>query len=451
MRVLIITTFFPPDTAIAAIRPYMFCKYLRQMGHQVTVMRSGEFIQKPDQSLPYGEMGINVYSYLGNDSPAENHANGVEADAPIHAARSGRFLFLPAKMRSFLIKGYNEITAPMKFHQFVDKVDESVRMQKHLIDRLHEDGIIFDVVLATYGRLENIYAGRYASTKFQAKFILDYRDIVASRELNPYWIYVQLKRIQKQSLKMADRYIAVSEGVAKALSQGKQADRISVIYNGYENGNEPNYESTKPSPVLSFCYTGTMHGRSRDASMLFKAIADFADQGLMSLDRVRFDYAGNTFEALKEQAERFGVSEILVNHGYMNREQVNRLQFHDDMFVVLTWNTKNEQGILTGKFYEALKNKKPVVALVSGSKPHSEIRKIVESNYLGVCYEAADNENTWAQFIEYILKQYESKIEGNAVLYEPKPIVFEKFEYSGITRQLEKVMKDLVNGHIDRQ
>ena len=41
MNVLIIATFFPPDTAIAAVRPYLFAKYLTKMGHQVTVLRSG--------------------------------------------------------------------------------------------------------------------------------------------------------------------------------------------------------------------------------------------------------------------------------------------------------------------------------------------------------------------------------------------------------------------------
>ena len=47
MNILIITTFFPPDSAIAAVRPYMFAKHLSAMGENVTVMRTGFFDAKP--------------------------------------------------------------------------------------------------------------------------------------------------------------------------------------------------------------------------------------------------------------------------------------------------------------------------------------------------------------------------------------------------------------------
>lgn len=44
MKILIITTYYPPDTAIAAVRPYMFATHLTQLGHEVTVLRSGRIL-----------------------------------------------------------------------------------------------------------------------------------------------------------------------------------------------------------------------------------------------------------------------------------------------------------------------------------------------------------------------------------------------------------------------
>ena len=56
MNVLIIATFYPPDTAVAAVRPYMLAKYLTRLGHSVTVLRSGEFYNSAsdffDMSIP---------------------------------------------------------------------------------------------------------------------------------------------------------------------------------------------------------------------------------------------------------------------------------------------------------------------------------------------------------------------------------------------------------------
>ena len=56
MKILILTTYYPPDTAVAAVRPYMLAKYLTRRGHEVTVLRSGEFYNSAsdffDMSIP---------------------------------------------------------------------------------------------------------------------------------------------------------------------------------------------------------------------------------------------------------------------------------------------------------------------------------------------------------------------------------------------------------------
>ena len=81
MRILILTTYYPPDTAVAAVRPYMLAKYLTQSGHNVTVLRSGEFYNSAsdffDMTIP-----VRVISYLGEDSPAERYARGEQTEFP---------------------------------------------------------------------------------------------------------------------------------------------------------------------------------------------------------------------------------------------------------------------------------------------------------------------------------------------------------------------------------
>ena len=75
MNILIITTYFPPDSAVAAVRPYMFAKYLIRSGHKVTVLRSGDFFRAPDRSYPALD-GLKVISYLGKNCPAEAFERG---------------------------------------------------------------------------------------------------------------------------------------------------------------------------------------------------------------------------------------------------------------------------------------------------------------------------------------------------------------------------------------
>ena len=86
LNILIICTYFPPDSTIAAVRPFMFAKYLTKAGHKVTVLRSGEFYSPPDNSYHLEEQSFRVITYLGEDAPAEKYKQGLyvsQNDTPL--------------------------------------------------------------------------------------------------------------------------------------------------------------------------------------------------------------------------------------------------------------------------------------------------------------------------------------------------------------------------------
>ena len=104
MKILILTTYYPPDTAIAAVRPYMFAKYLAQQGHQVTVLRSGE-INKRCENFFDPLPDVRVISYLGENSPAEAYQRGQWSGIPAEGA--SRIGFLPSWLRRPAAKLYH--------------------------------------------------------------------------------------------------------------------------------------------------------------------------------------------------------------------------------------------------------------------------------------------------------------------------------------------------------
>ena len=81
MNILIICSWFPPDTAISAVRPYMFAKYLSNAGHHVRVLRLGEFDRKPDESNLYPTESFEVISALGSNCPVERFLRSDRDDA----------------------------------------------------------------------------------------------------------------------------------------------------------------------------------------------------------------------------------------------------------------------------------------------------------------------------------------------------------------------------------
>ncbi|MBP3673097.1 MAG: hypothetical protein J6J18_04635 [Oscillospiraceae bacterium] len=444
MKILIITTCYPPDTAIAAVRPYMFAKYLKQYGHDVTVLRSGLLQQSADRSFS-GHEGIRVITYLGENSMAEQFERG-ESDFMQYSLQSGdsRISFLPEAIRKPLAKVYHTIISPYDFYQWLvkDYIQGRAEPLKKAVDQMKREGDRFDVVFSTYGAVENIFGGEYAAEVFGAKWFLDFRDPIEPHSPNAFGVPF-LKRIQRNAVRKADVCTAVSEDLAKHLSDQAGGKTVHTLYNGYEP-NEADIVAAAPAEgILSFCYTGQMYAGKRDFSPVLKALQKLSEEGRISLDKVRVHYAGKDFEVLRQQAEKYHVADILVDHGYLGRKETAQMQAESDIYVVLSWNTRKEKGVLTGKFYEGIRARKPILSIVSGNVPDSELNTLNEKYHYGFCYETALEEETFPALCEFLRRAYQEKMEDGRVKYEPMPELESAFRYDNLAKQMEEFCQQL--------
>ena len=445
MNILIITTCYPPDTAIAAVRPYMLAKYLTQLGHNVTVLRSGLLRQSADRSFT-GHEDIRVITYLGENSPSVRFENG-QADFVQNSPVTGesRIAFLPPALRKVLAKTYHTLVAPYDYYCWHKKAHWQGRFDpmKKALDRLN--GERFDVVFSTYGDIENIWGGEYAAKLFGAKWIQDFRDPIEPH--SPNWFGLPfLKKIQKNAVRKSDLCTAVSEDLAKHLSDQVGGKPVYALYNGYAP-NDEDVELAVPTPgQLSFCYTGQLYSGMRDFSPMLKAIRKLADEGKVSLDRIRIHYAGRDFSFLENQAKACGVSGIVVDHGYVSRKEAADMQAGSDIYLVLSWNTKKEKGVLTGKLYEGIRANKPILALVSGNVPHSELELINNKYHYGFCYENCRENEQFSALCDYLETIYNEKLTTGTITHTPDPALAVDFRYDTLAKRLEEMCLSLLKG-----
>ena len=434
MNILIITTFYPPDTAVAAVRPYMFAKYLTQYGHKVTVLRSGEFYNSAsdffDMSIP-----VRVISYLGPDSPAERYARGELKEVPVVEGKS-RIAFLPKWIRKPAVWAYNTCMIPVRFAQEQKAIAAKVEKQKAALDAMA--GEHFDVVFSTFGQQENIAAAQYAAKLFGCKWIQDFRDPLARRPFYTWAQYRYLKRIQDQAIKNADGMTTVSEGFRRELMADLKGVTPNItLYNGYEPiAQEQEAYSVEPG-VLSFCYTGILYGELSDFTPLMEALSRLSKEGRIDLSKIKINYAGKDFGQLQAIAERLNMTEILHNHGYVSRGEAFRLQQISDIFLVLSWNRKNSQGVMPGKFYEGIRAKRTILPLVSGDLPGSELYLINEQYNYGFCYEASRDQAHFESLCDFLAKSYEEKMKYGKIQQQINPDLEARFRYDNIAQQLE--------------
>ena len=439
MNILIITTFYPPDTAVAAVRPYMFAKYLTQRGHKVTVLRSGEFYNSAsdffDMSIP-----VRVISYLGPDSPAERYARGELKEVRVTGGKS-RIAFLPPKIRKPVAWVYNTCMDPIRFIQAQKSIAVKVEKQKAALDAMA--GEHFDVVFSTFGQQENIAAAQYAAKLFGCKLIQDFRDPLARRPFYTRSQYRFLRRMQDAAIENADGMTTVSEGFRRELMAGLKSDTPNItLYNGYE----PSAQEAETAPVepgvFTFCYTGILYKFS-DFTPLLLALKQLAEKGSIDISKVKLNYAGKDFERLQEIARNMGMEEILINHGYVSRAEALRLQSISDIFLVLSWNRHDSQGVMPGKFYEGIRAKRTILSLVSGDAAGSELDFLNEKFGYGFCYEEARRQERLPALCDFLEKAYREKMETGSVQYTENPELEAAFRYDNLARQLEAFMQEI--------
>ncbi|MBQ7832903.1 MAG: hypothetical protein IJ336_04915 [Lachnospiraceae bacterium] len=438
MNILIITTYFLPDTAIAAVRPYMFAKYLSQNGHRITVLRSGMAHRNLDRSLDYDDLNISIYSYLGKNSVVERYMRGEQVN---YKGRKQmiQFSFLPPKYRERARWLYYGLRSPFDFVSKWFGIISRYFKQKKYINALSAEH--YDVVFATYGEFENIFAGKYAAKKFKCRWILDFRDPIAQRTMQCFWEYPIWKLIQKKAVTCADVCTAVSDGVAQEVAYGTNK-KIITLYNGYEQSNIYETEMFNDNK-LHICYTGTMYNESR-IEPLFAAIKNLAKRQEIELSNIIIHYAGLDFTKFSEWADKYGARDYLINHGYIGKCEAEELQLKCDVFLLLTWNTTGEKGVLTGKFYEGIRCCKPILVIVSGDAPNSEIKNINDKYNYGYCYEICGGDKAFEEFECWLKMVYSYKISGSRIPYNPNPDIFIKFRYDNLTNQLEDICNNLI-------
>ena len=439
MDILIITTYYPPDTAVAAVRPYMLAKYLTRLGHKVTVLRSGDFYNSAsdffDMSIP-----VRVISFLGPDCPAERYARGELKEVPVVEGRS-RIDFLPAFIRKPLSWAVNTCLRPSRFKRKQEAIAKRVEMQKNALDALRNEH--FDVVFSTFSHQENIAAGQYAKKLFGCKLIQDYRDPLARRLFHTRSEYRVLKKIQDDSIRCADGLTAVTEGFRQELMKDLAVDTPNItLDNGYEPVSQQETYKVEPD-VFSFCYTGILYGQHSDFTPLMKALQRLSKEGRIDLSKVRIHYAGRDFIQLQEIAEKLDMTDVLVNHGYVSRGEASRLQQISDIFLVLSWNRKDSQGVMPGKFYEGIRAKRTILSLVSGDRSGSELHMINEMYGYGFCYEASRDKNHFDCFCDFLAKCFEEKMTLGSIQQKINPALEERFRYDNIAKQLEDFIQTI--------
>ncbi len=265
---------------------------------------------------------------------------------------------------------------------------------------IKEEGI--DMIFSSFRPSATHLIARALKKEFpHITWIADYRDVTPDPMRSHPRSFKFIIAAHKRILKYADEVLTVSDGLKENLSRYHK--NVSVIRNGFERSLLNNGEGAR-SKFFTFTYTGIIYRKTQRADMLFRALRSLIDEQKIDEREIQFAHAGKDPDYWREVATEYQLSGIFVNKGLIPHNEAIELQRASNINVLLTWSSKDLQGIVTGKVYEYLAARKPIFTLINGIRD-KEIEQIIESSGAGkVFYNRAEELENIKSFLhrEYL-------------------------------------------------
>ena len=441
-KVLIISYLFAPRQEIGAIRWTKLAKYLDRSGVAVDVITYNDSISY-DELLARDAAGLRgvIHRIDHSSKIASGAAVAVKPHtAPVEASVKGivnkiKRCGLTRRIREKLREPKVHKAHIKDFQRGEDFCEQAIRY----IKENNIDPTAYDSVVASYGPIGcALLALKLKELYPEMRLVMDFRDPMSnymqSREMRN-----RCEKLQDELCEKADVIIAISKGNGRKIVRGRKCEKLHIITNGFDADDIKDIPYER-SDKLSFCSTGSLYDGQRDTSDLFMVLAELVKNGVIKREQLRFDYAGRNFAVLAAQAQKYGMGDILCDHGELSRIDCLRLQRNSRFLVFNTWNFKNNEGILPGKIFEYMMMHRPIIGVVTGRLPNSEAREVVERAKAGIVFERGDFKACKKALYSYLAEDCERFVKGLDCAELPQPEAIAEYEYANIAARIEKLL-----------
>lgn len=384
MNILIITIFFPPQNAIASLRPYSWAKYWSREKHDVSVLTVPKMPRPTNTSV--STVGFRVIevpipgvtylqSLLGKKRYSDSSSSTISSKGTSYGG------IQPNAVLNRIIKKIQMHYGIFSSCRMPDLTDLWCKAAFDAVKNQH-----WDLVVSTAGPYGvHCPAYRLKRSGIATYWITDWRDLLVDNHIYPGLPGIRIieRLMEKRWSQEADAITTVSKPLAKILRR-KYGNKVHVIYNGFDPEDFENLPKQNVFPAddtLRIVYTGTIYPGKQDPIPLFKAAASLL-QNKLNPERLRIIFCGSNSD-VSDMARKYSVNNIVEYAGFLPREKVLRMQRDADALLFLEYESENVQGILTGKLFEYLVAGPPIIGI--GVSDNSSVGQLLKRTGRGSC------------------------------------------------------------------
>lgn len=350
-RVLVITYYFPPRPGVASLRLRGLAKYLPEYGWKPVILTAA-LPGKPEHHFkviqtPYpGDATARWKRKLGL---VPNKGFQEQVGIP-RALREGR--------GSFTTKVINVAKA------FIAYPDDQKGWYPFALSAGHDllRKERFDALISSSGPVTCHLIARELKARHGIPWVADFRDLWTQNHYYPYgplrrWLE---RRLELRTMSTADALVTVSEPLARQLRNLHHGKPVYVIPNGYDPDEVASAPLTKE---LTITYTGQLYQGKRDPVPLLQALAELISEGKICREDVRVRFYGSTEYWLEQEIRKYRLEDVVSLHSHVHREEALERQRESQILLLLLSDHPGEAGVYTGKVFEYLASRRPILAI----------------------------------------------------------------------------------------
>jgi hypothetical protein len=432
-KVLVITYYWPPAAGPGVQRFLKFCKYLPEFGWDTVVLTvdSGSYSSKDDSLGSDIVSGVPVYKTKtfepftiynklrgskGNTVPVS--LMGIKEDKRLIQRLSlyvrANFFVPDARKgwKPYALKAVKQIIAE---HEISAVVTTGPPQSTHLI-------------------------GLAMKKEMGIPWLADFRDPWTTVYYNKFFPRTAAtekkdKGMEDEVLSSADAVVAVSPTLGAEFKD--RAKRLEVIYNGFDHEDIPEADK-EMSESFTMEYIGNLKPNQNPDS-LWVALGELINEQEDFRASFKLNLTGNIDKYLADDLSgKYGLDPILHIIPYVAHKEAVHRMVNTNLLLFIVPEADNNQLIITGKLFEYIASKTPIISIGPVDGDAAKLLKEAERDEM-LAYNAKD------EIKEQILSQFISWKDGGKMQWKHANSDLNKFSRKHLTEKLGNVLTAIVS------
>jgi glycosyltransferase involved in cell wall biosynthesis len=410
---------FPPVASVGSVRVGALAKYLPRHGWDVTVVtpaRAGRTIAHASVIETVDKDRARALKRLfgWRGDLALKDQVGAETGSPTWSARA----------RAFAI----EVAKAIVLFPDANRAWASIAVEA---GRTAAARAPFHAVLTSSPPVSAHLAGARLSRELGLPWVADLRDLWTDdhNSRSPAWRKRFERRLERRTLGRAAALVTVSAPLVETLTPWYPDLPVHAILNGFD----PDHAgpATRLDDRFTICHTGTFYQGRRDPTPLFDALRSLLERSRIDRARVRVRLLSRDEPWLRREIETRGLADVVLLEPWVAWTAALAAQREAQILLLLHWGGPEERGVYTGKIFEYLAARRPILLVGGGDGVLSDL--LAET---GAGVHVRDPASLERQLGQY----WDEYRATGSVVYRGDPARIERYSHDRMAREFAAVL-----------